>query len=710
MDDIPELSIHPSCGFTVDESFECPLVGEGRFTIAATYESATKGCPQCIMQYMAIREIAHEEPHSTEIQGSHNSVFLSFLLQGQYFVFAWADNDDSKDIKRPPYDEDESPLCKFYGQITGGLEYIERGVPCDTRSTQSLATVQKWIDNCDKGHDCMQILNPKLPRRVLDVRNDRIKLHETTSTDDGSRYACLSHCWGALELSSPLLCTTLSTVKDLYEDVPWTQLPLTYQDAITFTRQLDISFLWIDSLCIIQDGPNKLDWHEQSAKMADIYQNAYITFAAAASSNPQKGCYTREDMPCEHPVGRPIAIMKYSDGIERDIFVRRNFTHDEHLLPLLRRGWVYQERTLSPRVLYFVGEELIWECNHIIDCECGAESLENKFERIRISNMSEDSVVGPNRQHGMPLALWYQIVSEYTMLKLSKQSDMLPALSGIVKVFAEKIKDQYVAGLWKRTLIPNLLWYSAEEQQGGKADSEAQQWRAPSWSWASRDWASRAHFLPVTKEFAKFKNIVCQPSGADPTGELERTAHFTLVTKTVPASLEYSQTDSGCFIRLGPNSIIRKAPEHTWYSLVNMDTGYIDLENSLLPKKNGSVDILLAQIANCTGRRQPYLYGHHAPIPIQQEVRSYMLLARRPNDENDGESWIRIGLATIAKYEPNMAIYGPHAETFSDEEKEEKVKLLTRIQIKKALRRRAAVNRSMFRRFDQSETQDLVVW
>jgi hypothetical protein len=558
----------------------------------------------------------------------------------------------------------------------------------------------------------MQDLSPKLPRRVLDVRNDRIKLHETTSADDGLRYACLSHCWGAHELSSPLLCTTLSTIKDLYEDVRWAQLPLTYQDAVSFARKLGIPFLWIDSLCIIQDGPNKPDWREQSAKMADIYQNAYITLAAAASSNSKKGCYTRKDVPCEHPVRHPIAMMKYSDGTEREIFVRRNFAHNEHSLPLLQRGWVYQERTLSPRVLYFVGEELIWECKHVIDCECGAEGLENKFNRIRISDMSDDCVLGPNRQHGMPLALWYQIVSEYTMLTLSKQSDTLPALSGVVKVLGEKIKDQYIAGLWKKTLVSNLLWYSMEEEEEERErmNSEARSWRAPSWSWASRDWTSRAYFLPVTKELAQVKDIVCRPSGADPTGELEPTAHFTLVTKAISASLEYSSSDSEYYIRLGPSFVIRRAPKSTWYCLVNMDTGYIDLDESLLLKNDGRIDVQLAQIANCTGRRNPYLYSHHAPVPIQQEVRSYMLLARRSGNENDEESWIRIGLATIAKYEPNMAIYGPHAGSLADEEKEEKVKLLTRKQIKKSLRRRAAVNRSIFRRFDESETRDLIVW
>jgi hypothetical protein len=403
-------------------------------------------------------------------------------------------------------------------------------------------------------------------------------------------------------------------------------------------------------------------------------------------------------------------MMKYSDGTERAIFVRRSFKHNERLLPLLKRGWVYQERTLSPRVLYFVGEELIWECNHALDCECGAEGLENKFERIRINDMSDRSVMGANRQHGMPMALWYQIVSEYTMLNLSKQNDAFPALSGIAKVFAEKIKDEYVAGMWKRTLVSNLLWYFSEDINEEKVHGDSEPWTAPSWSWASRNWTSKAYFLPVTQELASVKSIVCQPSGADPTGKLKPTAHLTLSTKALPASLEHSKIGSGHIVRLDPNLVIGKAAEHSWYYLSCMETSYVDLDTSLLSKNAGSTDILMAQISNCTGQYQLNPYGHHISIPYQQEVRSYILLARRPQAGDGKERWIRIGLALISAYEPDKAIYGPNAETLDDEEKEGMIESLTREDICEMLEEGAAPNRAIFRRFDDLETRDVVVW
>ncbi|KAF2140095.1 uncharacterized protein K452DRAFT_289491 [Aplosporella prunicola CBS 121167] len=36
--------------------------------------------------------------------------------------------------------------------------------------------------------------------------------------------------------------------------IPWNQLPKTYQDAVTVVRELNVRYILIDSLCILQDG------------------------------------------------------------------------------------------------------------------------------------------------------------------------------------------------------------------------------------------------------------------------------------------------------------------------------------------------------------------------------------------------------------------------------------------------------------------------
>lgn len=65
-------------------------------------------------------------------------------------------------------------------------------------------------------------------------------------------------------------------------------LPPLFQDAIIITRQLGLRYLWIDSLCIIQDSLR--DWETEAAKMASIYQNSYVTISATDASNGSAKC------------------------------------------------------------------------------------------------------------------------------------------------------------------------------------------------------------------------------------------------------------------------------------------------------------------------------------------------------------------------------------------------------------------------------------
>jgi hypothetical protein len=92
---------------------------------------------------------------------------------------------------------------------------------------------------------------------------------------------------------------------------------------------------------------------------------------------------------------------------------------------------------------------------------------------------------------------------------------------------------------------------------------------------------------------------------------------------------------------------------------------------------------------------------------FKQEVRSFMLLAKRDNEnENENEGWLRVGLATIAIYEPEMTLFTGRKR----EERQDVVKGMTRGEIRKALEDRADLNRELFRRWDEIKLQDVVVW
>lgn len=224
------------------------------------------------------------------------------------------------------------------------------------------ARISKWLDQCENPqsqshHACchhridVAAKSSPLPTRVLKIRGPQsVRLHTTApGQSTHGLYACLSYCWG----NSKFIRTTSSNVEKHQSEVPWRSLPKTFQEALELTARLGLYFLWIDSLCVIQDDPD--DWRHESAKMASIYTNSYITLAAAKSSNPIAGLL---GMNCY----RKIAEIPNQQGPPSNFFAGIDTELMASSLPLLERAWVFQERVLSPRVVYLCAEREYWEC------------------------------------------------------------------------------------------------------------------------------------------------------------------------------------------------------------------------------------------------------------------------------------------------------------------------------------------------------------
>jgi Heterokaryon incompatibility protein (HET) len=142
---------------------------------------------------------------------------------------------------------------------------------------------------CRKQHTCgQQALASKLPRRVLDVTEAQgsqfVKLMETNDEFEGE-YATLSHCWGQ---PATVLETTSSSFPHRLHSIKIAELPPTFRDAVLLTRHLGLRYLWMDSLCIIQD--DRLDWEIESSQMADIYSNCTLCISATSSADSNGGC------------------------------------------------------------------------------------------------------------------------------------------------------------------------------------------------------------------------------------------------------------------------------------------------------------------------------------------------------------------------------------------------------------------------------------
>jgi len=264
-------------------------------------------------------------------------------------------------------------------------------------------------------------------------------------------------------------------------NIPWGCLTATFRDAITICRRLGIYFLWIDSLCIIQDSDE--DWKDQAGQMADIYENAYLTLAATKSRDGSGGCFAETDTKY---------IAKLVPGYQH-IFVRQevprfpsNWADFEPPAgrhgdwPLLNRAWVYQEMRLSPRVLHFCAEEAVWVCRTVQRSESGCNDADFKHNAIYELSGSHSSTPYWLLQ-GKPRLLWYRTVEEYSRLQLTFESDKMPALAGLAqRVGSLRPGDRYIAGMWEASLVLDMLWRAGSLSGPGRSGMVG----CPSWSWA----------------------------------------------------------------------------------------------------------------------------------------------------------------------------------------------------------------------------------
>lgn len=153
----------------------------------------------------------------------------------------------------------------------------------EPESEEFFDLISTWLKDCQIDHSACKPSASRgtLPTRVIDVGSSDggtvPRICETNGVTGD--YIALSHCWGG---GQPLK-TTKENISSMKTGIPWAKLPNTFQDAITVTRRLGLRYLWIDSLCIVQDDAQ--DWEREAANMAVIFESAYLTIAATAATN-----------------------------------------------------------------------------------------------------------------------------------------------------------------------------------------------------------------------------------------------------------------------------------------------------------------------------------------------------------------------------------------------------------------------------------------
>ena len=385
----------------------------------------------------------------------------------------------------------------------------------NTGSDGALELASFWVKKCMSSHaKCQPSTRTSktsfVPTRLLDVSDARVRLIETNrdiKDNSDRKFVALSHCWGLI----PIIRTLTANYEQHLECIAPETLSKTFKEAIHATRTLGFRYIWIDSLCIIQD--DGADWAAEAATMCDVYQYASLTIAAAHAPGGDIGCFSERDGLLALPF-----VVDYPQKDANGYGTLILFTSYGRVKSLgggdpalYGRAWVLQEQLLSPRMLIFDGEQIKWECLTMHGTESSPtsgttrHSLDHKYIRSGIMDDYEyfdhiDAVDEPYKDSAfwarMKHQYWCYIVMDYTHRGMTKMTDRLVALAGIGQALSRHTRSKYVAGLWSEHLAIGLLWYIAHNEKFQMSavtnfDIERnekirhQEHLAPSWSWAS---------------------------------------------------------------------------------------------------------------------------------------------------------------------------------------------------------------------------------
>lgn len=378
---------------------------------------------------------------------------------------------------------------------------IARMVPSDSTAPESIDFIRSQLVSCDKTHDHCKKMQEDVttwPKRLLkiDQSRDDANVILVENSEKSRKYIALSHCWGKKGTSTePLKTISKDLEKHMSTGIPELSRTKTFRDAMDVSRKLGIQYIWIDSLCIIQDDDN--DWEEEAQKMGDIYGNAYLVISATLAHNGDEGLY-QERSPYRIEVttqaGQTVKAQVFEKS-HHDIWKKGAQYWEAPKLPLFGRAWAFQERLLARRVIHYTPTELVWECWSYIGCECGdLQNPRTSWAQFAGGGKNLKTKYGEVARWGNDnerINFWHDICAQYCARQLTYATDRLPALASIAKrMHIQELHGNYLAGIWECTLPKGLFWWSDTSHLTPYSPGNTTHWRdkthnIPTWSWLS---------------------------------------------------------------------------------------------------------------------------------------------------------------------------------------------------------------------------------
>ncbi|KAK5069388.1 hypothetical protein LTR51_008638 [Lithohypha guttulata] len=377
-------------------------------------------------------------------------------------------------------------------------------VHADPASQHCTTLARQWFTTCTHNHECSSspIFTSDSVTRFLRIGPNATDIHvvEFGPNEAPSSWVVLSYRWG----DHQSVTLTQSSHAKLKRGICLHDLDATIRDAVFIARSLNLEYLWVDALCVFQDG-TKEDWLIQSSKMQEVYEKSALALVAVDTSSVRdRILVTRHDQYIsvswdlntssdDHDSSNTVYLSQHWDPVQ-----------DKLIGPWSSRGWTLQEGLLPNRLLYYTATQMVWKC-----CE------ETRYERGRNMNPTQQIVDEFEEEGGrnfwsfdlftkvklMPWyvstfthdirrekhRLWYELVTEYSARHLTNSSDRLVAISGLAAKYLDFLgSDRYLAGLWENDMVRGLLWqvdatktFSMPESEAGMADT----YHCPTWSW-----------------------------------------------------------------------------------------------------------------------------------------------------------------------------------------------------------------------------------
>ena len=361
------------------------------------------------------------------------------------------------------------------------------GRPIDSTG-KNRALMKSWLDLCEHKHGdrCCTVVGPskeflKMLKSSYFGVIDTFTLQLTNLPHKSplyERYVALSYVWGEGEKYKTLLENVMRHRMHGGLEAVMHKLPQAIQDAITLVPTLGIRYLWVDSLCIVQDSARS--WKLNAFDMHLIYGHATLTICAADGKDSTEGLramHRKKHNSAQHTAEiQPGFRLMLTKPPEPAI---RKTTWDS-------RAWTFQERLLSPRTLIFVDGRVYFQCRStgmsedIVADQAGAGwSLDLVNAPLQILRQIDKR----------PLWVYIKVVELYTRRSLSKGADILAAFSGMYRMLESKMKGPFVFGLPTSHFDLALLWQSEravtrrlilKEDAAKLSESERE---FPSWAW-----------------------------------------------------------------------------------------------------------------------------------------------------------------------------------------------------------------------------------